>query len=120
MSTNSLIGKERDNGNVEYIYCHFDGYLEGVGSVLQDYTSEDFDYLLSCGDASSIDYIVGSSEFYRDRGETDIDSRLVTKDTFIDGTGCDYNVYYRYLYTKDNELLCYKGDEGKKPKVIKL
>lgn len=49
-----------------------------------------------------------------------IDSRLVTKDTFIDGTGCDYNVYYRYLYTKDNELLCYKGDKGKKPKVIKL
>lgn len=31
MSTNSLIGKERDNGNVEYIYCHFYGYLEGVG-----------------------------------------------------------------------------------------
>lgn len=88
--------------------------------MLQDYTSEDFDYLLSCGDASSIDYSVTDSVFYKDRGETDVDSRLVAKDTFMDGTGCNYSAYYRYLYTKDNELLCYKGDVGKKPKVIKL
>ena len=120
MSTSALIGKERSNGMVEYVYCNFDGYLEGVGTMLQNYTSEDFDYLLEGGDVSCIDYCAEDSEFYRDRGEKDIDSKIVAKDKYIDCSGTNFNVYYRYLYTKDTELVCYKGEPYKNPDIVKL
>lgn len=42
MSTNCLIGLEYYDGSVKALYCHFDGYLEGVGKKLLDHykTSE--------------------------------------------------------------------------------
>jgi hypothetical protein len=40
MSTRCLIGLEYDDGSVEALYCHFDGYLEGVGKRLLDHYSD--------------------------------------------------------------------------------
>lgn len=37
MSTRSKIGIEREDGTVESIYCHFDGYFLGVGETLKTY-----------------------------------------------------------------------------------
>jgi hypothetical protein len=56
MSTHSYIGRLLEDGRVEYIYCHFDGYLEGVGDILLNChnTEEAVKYLISFGDASSI------------------------------------------------------------------
>jgi hypothetical protein len=34
MSTRSRIAIENHHGTVTSIYCHFDGYLEGVGKKL--------------------------------------------------------------------------------------
>ncbi len=36
MSTRCLIGRKVDNNKVEYIYCHHDGYLDGVGETLKN------------------------------------------------------------------------------------
>ena len=37
MSTRCLIGRKVDSNKVEYIYCHHDGYLDGVGETLNNY-----------------------------------------------------------------------------------
>lgn len=92
MSTRSLIGKVEKNGKIRAIYCHHDGYLEGVGQTLVDFYSDEskIDDLLNLGDLSSLgetaetfpDYWTGdaasSPEFcisYRDRGESNVDAK---------------------------------------------
>lgn len=86
MSTRSTIAR-LENGKVISIYCHFDGYPEGVGTVLrQNYTDEGkIKELVNLGDISFIDEFVtpvgtqhsfetpevGVTVAYgRDRGET--------------------------------------------------
>jgi len=73
MSTRSRIGIQNENGSVTSIYCHYDGYPEGVGKELvENYNSPDkINNLLSKGDMSSIH----SNEHYKDRGETNVDAR---------------------------------------------
>ena len=40
MSTRSLIGVKQPDETIKYVYCHFDGYPEGVGKMLmQHYNS---------------------------------------------------------------------------------
>jgi hypothetical protein len=36
MSTRSRIAIENQNGSVTSIYCHFDGYISGVGKTLKE------------------------------------------------------------------------------------
>lgn len=54
MSTRSRIGMIQKDGSVKSIYCHFDGYPEGVGAVLKKhYTNpEKVEELLELGDIS--------------------------------------------------------------------
>lgn len=40
MSTRSRIGIANDDGTISSIYCHFDGYLDGVGQTLVDAYSD--------------------------------------------------------------------------------
>ena len=56
MSTRCLIGRKIENNKVEYIYCHHDGYLDGVGETLKTYyTNNDvIDKLMALGDLSSL------------------------------------------------------------------
>jgi hypothetical protein len=35
MSTRSRIAIENQNGSVTSVYCHFDGYISGVGKTLE-------------------------------------------------------------------------------------
>ena len=57
MSTRSHIGILNLDGSVEYVYCHHDGYPEGVGEILKKhYTSEEkLRTLLSLGDVKDLD-----------------------------------------------------------------
>ena len=70
MSTHSLIGILFDD-NIEYVYCHFDGYPEHMLPILrQNYgdSTQAFE-LVSLGNLSSI----GSESvvaYHRDRGES--------------------------------------------------
>lgn len=65
MGTRSTIALEFADGTVEQIYCHWDGYLSGVGAELQSDYTDPFALrdLIDDGDTSSI----GSP--YKDRGE---------------------------------------------------
>lgn len=54
MSTHSYIGIENSNGTVDYVYCHFDGYLDGVGKDLVNMSREDVRTLVDAGDMRCI------------------------------------------------------------------
>lgn len=87
MSTRSLICKENPDHTYTGIYCHFDGYPEGVGAVLISHYKdrERVERLLALGDLSSLDERLAPEDgeehsfdnptegicvaYHRDRGE---------------------------------------------------
>lgn len=54
MSTNARVGYVRDDGKVEHIYVHWDGYLQGAGeTLLNNYDSkEKLEKLMKLGNLS--------------------------------------------------------------------
>ena len=64
MSTNSRIGVVNKNGTITSIYCHWDGYPEGVGATLKEhYTDiEKINKLLELGDISSLKKDIGNKQ----------------------------------------------------------
>lgn len=56
MSTRCLIGVEYEDKTIRFIYCHSDGYIDGVGKTLKEnYTDPDIvESLLSLGNISSL------------------------------------------------------------------
>lgn len=56
MSTRCRIGVEQSDGTIKSIYCHHDGYLDGVGLLLQtEYDNlEKVNNLVELGDISSL------------------------------------------------------------------
>lgn len=72
MATRSTIALEYDDGSIRQIYCHWDGYLQGVGKILLEHYSspEKVEELLNLGDMSSIASTIDDSTFYgRDYAE---------------------------------------------------
>jgi hypothetical protein len=103
MSTRSNIGyKDKDSGEIHFVYCHFDGYLEGVGSDLQkEFVSYDrVVELVSQGDMSSI------GEPYTLRGESfdSVKPRIVTD--------MDKTIQEEYSYIFDNNEWVYATTSG--------
>ena len=62
MSTRSRIGMEMPDGSIKSIYCHWDGYPEGVGATLEKHYKDPkkIEKLLELGDISSL------GEFYNE------------------------------------------------------
>ncbi len=91
MGTRSSIAIEKQDGTVESIYCHWDGYLEHNGKILQEDYSDlvKLQQLIDLGDMSVLGKEIGEKQnfdngsnsidclFYgRDRGETGIDKKI--------------------------------------------
>lgn len=106
MSTRSMIAF--DNGsNITAIYCHFDGYIEGVGVTLKNYwdTIEKVESLMELGDLSSLGTQIGEKQDFnkptnkewclaygRDRGEGGVDAKDFHSLHYAEGAhkGVDY------------------------------
>lgn len=85
MSTRSRIGIEDHNGRVRSIYCHWDGYPEGVGKTLLEHYADPskIEELIKLGSISVLDAEIGEKQdfdarnrdanwtlaYHRDRGE---------------------------------------------------
>ena len=91
MSTRSRISWKKQDGTIESIYCHHDGYPEYVGNTLvNNYDEKNLDKLMALGDLSVLGEVPTSDPkgwddydyvkrnrcclAYKDRGETDVDS----------------------------------------------
>lgn len=61
MATRSLIGKLNPDNTVDFIYCHWDGYPEGVGETLKHFYTDPLkvDELLALGDLSVLGEVIG-------------------------------------------------------------
>ena len=67
MSTRSYISKKQSDDSFKAIYCHFDGYPEGVGQVLVDsFTDESkVDRLLELGSLSYLRYDIETQNHFQ-------------------------------------------------------
>lgn len=134
MATRSTIALEYADGTVDQVYCHWDGYLEHNGKILQEHYSNPFKLqeLMDLGDVSSLginigrkhafspfegdkeDYDVaveqeGATTFYgRDRGETGVGARRF-KD-FADYKQNFQHEEYAYILRNDGKwyVKCYE------------
>jgi hypothetical protein len=111
MSTHSTISVFHNNGKVSSVYCHFDGHLEHVGSLLAaNYgTLEKAEALVAMGDISSLGKVIIPSDtteekdvtvfFHRDRGENLSFDSFSDYDMFKLEFKCfsqEYNYLFKY------------------------
>lgn len=89
MATRSTIAIEYENGTVAQIYCHWDGYLEHNGKILNEHYTNvpKIAELIDLGDLSFLDAEIGTKcdfdnrpdgqclAYGRDRGETDVGAK---------------------------------------------
>lgn len=126
MSTHSFIGIESESGKIAGVYCHYDGYLEGVGDTLKNhYTNPDkIHELIGLGSLSILGEEIGEKQdfsdneksragqwtlaYHRDRGE-----ELVTEE-FDDMYSIDGDYEYLYVYTNMG-LWMYKVNSASSP-----
>lgn len=124
MATRSLIGKKNADGTITSIYCHFDGYPDYNGVLLQEYynTPVKVDELMALGNLSVLSKQIGikheSTNFLtrnrkwciaygRDRGELNQQARVSTHEAFFSN---ERGVDYLYLYNDEFEWECYRAD----------
>jgi hypothetical protein len=69
MGTRSTIALEFADGTVQQVYCHWDGYLEHNGKILQEHYSDPFKLreLIDLGDMSSLAPNIGTQHSFGDR-----------------------------------------------------
>lgn len=122
MATRSLIGIKNKNNSIDYIYCHFDGYVTSVGRKLIDFYKDEktIRQLLDLGDLSVLGYTPVADEnawkdyfadkdpnlciTYRTRGEKDVDFKTCGDLSNYIEAGNDHGVDYIYLFdTKENK-----------------
>ena len=140
MGTRSRIGVMHGD-KVKSIYCHWDGYLEGVGAtLLKHYDSAKANHIVALGDMSSLQADIGEKHafskhdfpgievrvhndewctFYgRDRGEKGVEFKVAQ--TFDEFLGQCYNSGAEYYYImRDGTWYC--GDTyGSSPLSTKL
>ncbi len=108
MATRSTIALEFADGSVSQVYCHWDGYLSGVGAELVSDYSDPFALreLIDGGDMSSI----GSP--YTDRGEELVVRRFQSFDEYVaEGQDEEYDYILRPVEGKAVWFVrCYATD----------
>ena len=69
MGTRSTIALEFADGTVQQVYCHWDGYLDHNGKILQEHYSDPFKLreLIDLGDMSSLAPNIGTQHSFGDR-----------------------------------------------------
>ena len=78
------------------VYCHYDGYLDHTGRVLQEYyDSTAANQLVALGDNSGVQPTVEEMNFYKDRGEEDVGYRVAHSfEEFLEQVESCFGEYY--------------------------
>ena len=79
------------------VYCHYDGYLDYTGEILNKYyDSVAANALIARGDNSGVKETVEEMNFYADRGEEDVSWQVAhTFEEFLDQVNrCGAEYYY--------------------------
>jgi hypothetical protein len=110
MATRSRIAIENQDGTVTSIYCHWDGYISGVGETLfENYHLLKTEQLIALGDISSLeDTLEDTVAYARDRGE-DLNQTTFDNVPTLFEAGFNSGVEYVYCFTKDGRWLVSDG-----------
>ena len=131
MATRSCIGRQNEDGSIDYIYCHWDGYPAYNGYVLQEHYTDPgkVNQLIELGDLSSLSSEIGEKQDFdnretqnkswclaygRDRGEKDTQAK--TSKNLEHFFGNSNYVDYLYVFA-DGKWKCYNS-YGKDEVVI--
>jgi len=78
------------------VYCHYDGYLDYTGRILQEhYDSTAANALIARGDNSGVKETVDEMNFYADRGEEDVGYQVAhTFEEFLEQVESCFGEYY--------------------------
>ena len=123
MATRSTIAIQHEDGSVDQIYAHWDGYLQGVGATLLEHYQDrkKVQDLIAHGDVSILGSEIGVKQdfnspvkgmclFYaRDRGEDGVQAR-----PFVSLSDYEQNHQYEefeYLFTTDNVWSVFYNDD---------
>lgn len=101
MATRSFIAVKTDD-TIKASYCHWDGYPEYNGKILnENYTKDDALKLLEFGQISSLGETIDSCVFYhRDRGE-ELSTHSFNSIKNLTELADDYGAEYVYLFDKE-------------------
>jgi alanine-alpha-ketoisovalerate/valine-pyruvate aminotransferase len=111
MATRSAIGYKLPTGEVRGIYCHWDGYVENNGKILQEHYQAAYKIaqMVELGDMSSLAAEIADCVYYgRDRNESDVATQTYTDiDDYVThyADGCEY----MYLWN-GNEWIVTQGN----------
>ena len=106
MATRSFIGKVQEDGTIKALYCHYDGYPEGVGlKLVNHFKDEETEELLNGKDIRSLE-IGGGDEF--DDGQ---EARTFKTIAEYVNTASDSWAQYVYLY-QNGVWSCYSANTG--------
>ena len=99
MGTRSTIALEFADGTVEQVYCHWDGYLENNGKILQAHYSDPFKVkeLVALGGFSSLCATVAETKetaYHFSRGEELMINNYKNADEYFD---CCQQEEYDYI-----------------------
>lgn len=116
MATRSLIGMNQGNGIIKTIYCHWDGYPEGVGATLVEHynTPVKVNGLLELGDVSSLgDTLEDTQAYHRDRGESlDMVGARDVREGELMEVASDYDAEYVYVFNDNFEWDCFNNENA--------
>jgi len=78
------------------VYCHYDGYLEHTGQILfKHWDSAAANQLVALGDNSGVQPTVEEMNFYKDRGEEDVDYQVAHSfEEFLEQVENCFGEYY--------------------------
>ena len=127
MSTNSLISIKEPSGKTTGIYCHWDGYIDGVGTVLYHcyQNVNKIRELIALGDISYLEEKVAPTKpghsfdhpeanvtvaYHRDRGEEFNQITADTYEEFLVKSSSYALVPYRYLYVVEESRWMVNGE----------
>jgi len=110
MSTRSIIAIEKEDKKVVSVYCHFDGYLKGVGQTLIDNYS---DYAktekLLKGSMSSLGKTIQETKYYEGGNKEDLPSVYNNEFCLMYDLKSDCYIEFIYLF-RNNKWYCSKTE----------
>lgn len=122
MSTRSHIGRKNEDDSVDYIYCHFDGYLSNNGEILFNHYQDinKVNQLISLGSLSKLGKEIGEKQDFddystqnndwclaygRDRGEDNINA--IHKSNIKTAVNDADESYFYFFDVKENRWYVY-------------
>lgn len=102
MATRSTISILKKDNVITSIYCHNDGYLAGVGSILYEFyrDTKTLNSLIELGDMSFLEFNVKSSYFYHRDGNEDL---KVTKYSSYKDFKSENFLDFNYIFKEEDE-----------------